>query len=70
MRKRKAPIVEDDEIMAEVRKMKAQVWEKAGGTLEGLFRRMRELQEQTPPHLRVDRSTKGKWPFPGDDPKS
>jgi hypothetical protein len=68
MRKRKAPIVEDDEIMAEVRKWKAAVWEEAGGTLEGLFRRMRERQKTIPPHLLVDRS--GKLPDPSGDPGS
>ncbi|MEA2489238.1 MAG: hypothetical protein QOH21_1030 [Acidobacteriota bacterium] len=64
MRKRKEPLLD------EVRKWKDEVYKEAGGTLEGLFRLLEEEQKKYPPHLLVDRSTKGKRPKPSDDPES
>ena len=37
---------EDDEIIAEVRRNRAELLESCGGTLEGLFARMQEFQAQ------------------------
>lgn len=36
---------EDDEIIAEVRRVRAKIWQECGGTLEGLFARLKELEK-------------------------
>ena len=38
--------VEDDEIIAEVRRVRAKIFHECGGTLEGLFARLKELEKQ------------------------
>ena len=37
--------VEDDEIVAEVRRVRAKIFQECGGTLEGLFARLKELEK-------------------------
>ncbi len=38
--------VEDDEIVAEVRRVRAKIFQECGGTLEGLFARLKELEKK------------------------
>ena len=36
---------EDDEIVAEVRRVRAKIFQECGGTLEGLYARLKELEK-------------------------
>ena len=38
--------VEDDEIVAEVRRVRAKIFQECGGTLEGLYARLQELEKK------------------------
>ena len=38
--------VEDDEIIAEVRRVRAKIFQECGGTLEGLYARLKELEKK------------------------
>ena len=38
--------VEDDEIVAEVRRVRAKIFQECGGTLEGLYARLKELEKK------------------------
>ena len=38
--------VEDDEIVAEVRRVRARIFQECGGTLEGLYARLKELEKK------------------------
>ena len=38
--------VEDDEIVAEVRRVRAKILQECGGTLEGLYARLKELEKR------------------------
>ena len=37
--------VEDDEIVAEVRRVRAKIFQECGGTLEGLYARLKALEK-------------------------
>ena len=38
--------VKDDEIVAEVRRVRAKIFQECGGTLEGLYARLKELEKK------------------------
>jgi len=38
--------VEDDEIVAEVRRVRAKIFQECGSTLEGLYARLKELEKK------------------------
>jgi hypothetical protein len=38
--------VDDDEIVAEVRRVRAKIFQECGGTLEGLYARLKELEKK------------------------
>ena len=38
--------VEDDEIIAEVRRVRSKIFHESGGTLEGLYARLKELERE------------------------
>ncbi len=38
--------VEDDEIVAEVRRVRARIFQECGGTLEALYARLKELEKK------------------------
>jgi hypothetical protein len=40
------PEEEDDDVVKEVRRVREQIFKDAGGTLEGLYRRLKELEKK------------------------
>ena len=38
--------LEDDEIVAEVRRVRSKIFQECGGTMEGLYARLKELEKQ------------------------
>jgi hypothetical protein len=40
------PEEEDDDVIKEVRRVREQIFKDAGGTLEGLYRRLKELEKK------------------------
>ena len=38
--------LEDDEIVAEVRRVRSKIFQECGGTMEGLYARLKELEKK------------------------
>ena len=38
--------LEDDEIVAEVRRVRSKIFQECGGTMEGLYARLKELEKE------------------------